>query len=114
MPLTSDYREIKDYEDIDHQVKTMFTFYCMFLGVNGIHDEKGAKEFYRRYRFYDALFGAVYSRNSAPEPVPVVITYPEVQRMIGIRTNVSQEAFSKWKNRMVKNFISEVEREIRS
>ena len=113
MPLTSDYRKIKDYEEVDGSVKEMFTFYTMFLGMNSIKNEDEAKEFFKRYKLYDALFGHLYTKNAEPEPVPVHISYPEVERMIGLTTNVSPETFASWKNRMVKRFIGDVESDMK-
>jgi len=122
MALNWDVSQVKDRDDLwtpdpekpDHfklkSVPETLIWYCLALEMNGI-TEKNKREFFFRMTFHDRINGPfLHSKDDKS-----LIGYPEIERHIGLKTNVrelTRNQFLKkmgeihWR-RMVEKFIKD-------
>lgn len=101
MSLNWDFTGVPNHEEIDPVVKEHMIFGCLHVGMNDI-TEANAEEFFARINLVETLHGALRRDGD----FKFVFTTPEeVQRCIGLRTNVSNETWAKWRNRLVADFM---------
>lgn len=74
-------------------------FLCMALGMRGIDNEEQTKEWFFRFRFYDSLYGPVFTWGT--------LTLDEVKECIGLTTNVTPERRPSWSKRMTERFFAD-------
>lgn len=98
MALTYRLTEIANWQELrlevkGNWVKTQAIIYMtMFVGMGQI-TEANADEFYRRARIVEAVTGFLYATDQGPQP----ITREDVQRYVGLKTNVfPQESTAKF------------------
>ena len=114
MSLNFDVSKIKNYkevttaknaegEDIWHPITDALIWQTMAVGMGQI-TEANVEEFYQRSRLYSNLFGdPIQFYNEKTEKYETrPFTATEIHNHIGLSTNVSYEAPTKWRNRLWK------------
>ena len=101
MSLNWNIRSVREYEELvdggrESAITEMLVWATMAIGLGDI-TEKNADEFYARVKLAEKLtgtFGWVEGKNYSLQP-------EDVQRRIGLSTNVTDEARSTWLKRYV-------------
>ena len=91
-----DYKELTDSDD-ESVVTQVIVFGTMGVGIGEI-TEKTAEEFFIRLRIWENLFGPSLIMNGEPTK----ITFAQVQRRIGLTTNVSFESKPNWNTKVAR------------
>lgn len=88
----------KDITDAEWSVLEVIILECMIVKLNGI-TEKNAVEFYSRSCFHRKLYGHS------------LLSYLNIRKWIGLRTNVSTQSNSAFTKRVAKEFFLSRSRE---
>lgn len=104
MSLDWDMTKCKDTETLKSEENWPTTqaiiFLCMAVGMGKIKDDKDAKEWYLRAKFYENLKGRVFTDEES-------ITLDLVRKYIGLDTNVTFERRPGWCKRISELFFKD-------
>jgi hypothetical protein len=114
MSLDFDVSKIKNHQEVTtaynedgserwHPITEALIWHTMAIGIGQITDAN-VSEFYSRSRLYSKLFGdPIQFYNEETEKYETrPFTATEIHNHIGLSTNVSYEAPTKWRNRLWK------------